>query len=107
MSDKVLFQDVVRKRRSVRKFEPGRSISRDVLQRIVDCGRWAPSGANVQCWDFVVVDDPAVRDRGYGRLSEAGAAARRRCERFSRGQEDLIWPTPLRFVLGDPRWKAC
>ena len=57
--------------------------------------------------DFVVVDDPAVRDRGYGRLSEAGAAARRRCERFSRGQEDLIWPTPLRFVLGDPRWKAC
>jgi nitroreductase len=63
MSEHALFQDVIRKRRSVRKFEPGRSISRDVLQRIVDCGRWAPSGANVQCWDFIVVDDPIVRDR--------------------------------------------
>ncbi|GAH64757.1 unnamed protein product, partial [marine sediment metagenome] len=57
-----LFQDVIRRRRSVRKFEPGRSVGRDVLQRIVDCGRWAPSGANVQCWDFIVVDDPATRD---------------------------------------------
>jgi Nitroreductase family len=63
MSQDALFQDVIRKRRSVRKFEPGRSISRDVLQRVVDCGRWAPSGPNVQCWDFIVVDDPTMRDK--------------------------------------------
>src|SRR5260370_2658786 len=63
MSEHGFFQDGVRKRRSMRNCEAGRSISRDVLQRIVDCGRWAPSGANVQCWDFIVVDDPAVRDR--------------------------------------------
>lgn len=63
MSDQALFQDVVRKRRSVRKFEAGRTIGRDALQRIVDCGRWAPSGANVQCWDFIVIDDAEVRDR--------------------------------------------
>ena len=41
------FQDVVRRRRSVRRFEAGRSVERAVLQRIVDAGRWAPSGANV------------------------------------------------------------
>lgn len=63
MSEHALFQDIIRKRRSVRKFEPGRNVGRDVLQRIIDCGRWAPSGANVQCWDFIVVDDPAVRDK--------------------------------------------
>ena len=52
------FQDVIRTRRSVRKFEAGRRVERDVLERIIDCARWAPSGANVQCWDFLVVDDP-------------------------------------------------
>ena len=58
----VLFQEVVRRRRSVRKFEPGKVVGREVLERIVDCGRWAPSGANVQCWDFIVVDEPTMRE---------------------------------------------
>jgi hypothetical protein len=52
-----LFRDVIRRRRSVRKFEPGRRIGRDVLERIVDCGRWALSGANVQ-WDAIVGSRP-------------------------------------------------
>jgi nitroreductase len=64
MSNHALFQDVIRKRRSVRKFEPRPNVDRDILRRIVDCGRWAPSGTNVQCWDLIVVDDPIVRDRG-------------------------------------------
>ena len=46
------FKSVIEKRRSTRKFEPGREVAREVLDRIVDCGRWAPSGANSQCWDF-------------------------------------------------------
>ena len=40
------FIDVIKKRRSVRKFEKGKRISVESLKRIVDCGRWAPSGAN-------------------------------------------------------------
>jgi nitroreductase len=36
------FQEIVRARRSVRKFEAGKMVGRDVLERIVDCGRWAP-----------------------------------------------------------------
>ena len=51
-----LFNDVIRKRRSVRKFESGKKISKSVLKRIVDCGRWSPSGANTQCFDFIVID---------------------------------------------------
>ena len=52
-----LFNEVIRKRRSVRKFEPGKTVSKDMLKRIVDCGRWAPSGANTQCFDFIVIKD--------------------------------------------------
>ena len=51
-----LFYDVIRKRRSVRRFEPGKKISKKALKRIVDCGRWSPSGANTQCFDFLVIE---------------------------------------------------
>ena len=41
------FIDVIRRRRSVRKFEKGRTVSPDVLIKIAEAGRWAPSGG--QC----------------------------------------------------------
>ena len=52
----------------MRKFEAGKTVSKQALKRIVDCGRWAPSGANAQCFDFIVVDDPAQK----ALLCEAG-----------------------------------
>ena len=48
------FINIIRQRRSVRRFEKGRSISREVLERIAEAGRWAPSGANVQPWTLLL-----------------------------------------------------
>jgi nitroreductase len=45
------------KRRSVRDYT-GEPIPREDLIKIVNAGRWAPSGYNRQPWDFVVVTDP-------------------------------------------------
>ena len=53
--------DVMRRRRSVRSFEKGRSVGRETLLRIAEAARWAPTGANTQCWDLVIVDEPAMR----------------------------------------------
>jgi nitroreductase len=55
--------DVVRRRRSVRRFEAGRSVDRETLLKIAEAGRWAPTGANSQCFDILIVDDPAMRER--------------------------------------------
>jgi nitroreductase len=108
MSKDALFQDVIRKRRSVRKFEPGRSISRDMLQRIVDCGRWAPSGANVQCWDFIVVDDPAVRDDVMAVFLRQAQRLVDHAKGFPAVKKTYLSNTiAIIFVLGDPRWKVC
>jgi len=103
-----LFQDVIRKRRSVRKFKPGRSIDRDSLARIVDCGRWAPSGANVQCWDFIVVDDPAMREA----VTEVFRQQAQRLVDHAKGfpavkKTYLANTVAIIIVLGDPRWKVC
>jgi nitroreductase len=48
--------EVIYKRRSVREFT-GESIPKADLMKIVDAGRWAPSGYNRQPWDFVVITD--------------------------------------------------
>jgi len=103
-----LFQDVIRKRRSVRKFEPGRSVDRDVLERIVDCGRWAPSGANVQCCDFIVVDEPQLRDKVMEVFLHQAQRLVDHAKGFPAVKKTYLANTvAIVIVLGDPRWKVC
>jgi nitroreductase len=52
--------DVIISRRTIRQFEP-RSVGRAILEKVVNAGRLAPSAANMQPLEFVVVDDEAVR----------------------------------------------
>ncbi|HVP26898.1 MAG TPA: nitroreductase family protein [Candidatus Bathyarchaeia archaeon] len=56
------FSEVVAKRRSVRKFKE-EPVPTNILSRILDAGRWAPSAGNSQPWRFVVVTDTDVKRR--------------------------------------------
>ena len=47
---------------AVREFEP-EPVADDVLYRILDNARFAPSGGNRQGWRVVVVQDPDIRAR--------------------------------------------
>ncbi|WP_282045134.1 nitroreductase family protein [Roseibium album] len=103
-----LFQDVIRKRRSVRKFEPGRSVERDVLKRIVDCGRWAPSGANVQCFEFIVIDEPGLRDKVMNVFLGQAQRLVDHAKGFPAVKKTYLANTAaIIIVVGDPRWKVC
>ncbi len=51
---------LIASRRSIRQFRP-KPVSRDFLKDLVDAGRLAPSAANLQPLEFLVVDDPAAR----------------------------------------------
>lgn len=108
MTEGPLFQDIIRKRRSVRKFQPGRSVGRDVLERIVDCGRWAPSGANAQCWDFIVVDEHAVREKVLAVFLRQAERLVEHAKGFPAVKKTYLANTvAIVLVLGDPRWKVC
>jgi len=48
--------DIIMSRRSVRKFSPD-PVSDELVDRILEAGRWAPSGLNNQPWRFAVVRD--------------------------------------------------
>lgn len=56
------FYEVIKKRRSVRKYKPD-PISDDVLKRILEAGRIAPSAKNIQPWKFIVIKDPENKKR--------------------------------------------
>lgn len=49
--------DVVRARRSVRKFTPD-PVDEGVLDRLLEAAQWAPSWAHSQCCEVVVVSNP-------------------------------------------------
>ena len=52
--------DAIKARRSVRAYEE-KDIPEDVLAKILEAGRIAPSASNRQPWHFIVVKDPARR----------------------------------------------
>jgi nitroreductase len=47
---------IIRARRSVRKFKSD-AVPEELIERILDAGRWAPSGLNNQPWRFAIVRD--------------------------------------------------
>ena len=51
------FLELAQARQSDRSFEPGRTIEREVLERIMEAGRIAPSACNGQPWHFTVITD--------------------------------------------------
>jgi len=53
------FQDVVRRRRMVRSYDPDRPVPADLVDRIVRNGLRAPSAGFSQGWGFLVLDTPA------------------------------------------------
>lgn len=54
------FTTVIRTAGAARRFTP-EPVSREVLYRILDNARFAPSGGNRQGWRVIVIDDPAIR----------------------------------------------
>ena len=56
------FYDVVKTRRSVRSYRSD-LIPEDVLARVLEAVRIAPSGSNRQPWRFIIVKDEAVKQR--------------------------------------------
>ena len=53
--------DLILSRRSVRKFS-SEAVNEDVLNKILEAGRLAPSATNSQPWHFVVVRDDKGKD---------------------------------------------
>mgnify|MGYP006296892537 FL=1 len=47
-------------RRSIRQYTPD-PVPDELLEQVLEAGRWAPSASNRQPWRFIVIRDPEIR----------------------------------------------
>lgn len=66
--------DLIVSRRSIRQFKP-EPISREILEKLVNAARLAPSAANLQPLEFVVVDEAKIRKQIFDCLRWAAYIA--------------------------------
>ena len=109
------FLELVKARRSIRGFKPD-PIPDDYVDKIIEAARFAPSGANSQPWDFLVITDQATKDKIATLVREQGDYSRKvemtRTEKLRMGgpaapvREPAYKNAPV-FILvcGDPRTK--
>jgi len=68
---------LILERRSIRKYR-GERVPKDILERILETGRLAPSARNAQPWFFIVVEDDEIKSKlveacdGQRHVGEAG-----------------------------------
>jgi len=57
------FTELIRSRESIRNYDPNRPVPKEILMKILDAGRLAPSACNNQPWKFLVVSSPAILEK--------------------------------------------
>lgn len=57
------YTGLIKSRESIRSYDPGRKIPREILEKILDAGRIAPSAKNYQPWRFLLISSSPLLDR--------------------------------------------
>jgi nitroreductase len=95
----------IKERRSCRKFQP-EPISDADIDKILEAGNWAPSPANQQPWEFVVITNGAVKEKLF---SESEVCKKKLFERsgwkwLEKFPIDFVKESPVIIALiGDPK----
>ena len=66
--------DLILKRRTIRRFKQ-QKIDQGLLKKIINAGRLAPSGANLQPLEFIIVNDPELVELVFPKVKWAGYIA--------------------------------
>ena len=97
--------DIIKKRRSIRRYKPD-DVPDELLDKIMEAGRWSPSGDNAQPWRFIVVRDPEIKKK-MGEIAKEGSARRFTAEyhtgRMQERFESLKDPEKLAKAFGKLR----
>ena len=70
-----VFTETIKERRSVRKYE-AKPVPDELLHEILESVQWAPSWANTQVWEMVVVKEAATKEKLQQALAPKNPATR-------------------------------
>jgi nitroreductase len=54
--------EAIKGRRSIRAFRSN-DVSQEMVEKLIDAARWAPSAGNIQPWEFIIVRNPEIKRR--------------------------------------------
>lgn len=93
------FLELVRQRRSIRSFKED-PIPNEQVDKIIEAARFAPSGFNLQPWEFVIVRDGELKNRIVQCIRDAVAVTwRMEAARESwQGVQPPVAPPPMGFA---------
>lgn len=87
------FMTIVRGRRTVRSYKPD-PVKHEIINQIIEAGKWAPSGNNTQPFEIVVVKEKTLIEQMEEIIADAVVP---------RMTQSFNAPVAL-VVLGDPRF---
>jgi nitroreductase len=73
--------ELMKTRRSIRRYQD-KDVPDELLEKIMEAGRWAPSGDNGQPWRFIVVRDLEIK-KALSRIATEGSGRRFTAEYFT------------------------
>lgn len=66
-------EKAIKNRRSIRRFKE-KEVPEEELKKVLEAVKWAPSWANTQIWDVIVVDDRKLKEELRATLPESNPA---------------------------------
>lgn len=60
------YYELIRSRESLRNYDPDRPVPMEIIERILNAGRLAPSACNNQPWRFLVISSAGVLEKVRG-----------------------------------------
>lgn len=55
--------EAIKKRRAIRRYDPGKDVTGEQIEKLLEAARWAPSAGNLQGRFIIVVRDKVAKER--------------------------------------------
>ena len=68
-------REIIKGRRSIRSYQD-KEVPEDSLNRVLESIQWSPSWANTQCWEVIVVKNPAAKEKLQEALGKTNPATK-------------------------------
>jgi nitroreductase len=95
----------IRQRRTART-HTGDALDPALIAELLEAARWAPSAANRQPWEFIVITDRKVKDGLRAAFLDDAREHGARYASVSEKQANLLLAPVLLLVCGDPAAKS-
>jgi coenzyme F420-0:L-glutamate ligase / coenzyme F420-1:gamma-L-glutamate ligase len=99
------FLDLARSRRTAREHATA-PVPDAAIDAVLDAARWAPSAANRQPWEFVIIRDAKLKQALRQAFLVEAAAHGAKYRSVTEKQADLLLAPGLILVCGDPGTKV-